>query len=47
MSGIDKGAMLIAGAGQLYQNHASLNKPAETVGMGIYCSPHFVVCLSG
>ena len=39
--------MLIAGGGQAYRNSDSLNYPSQKVGRGIYCSPHFQVCLSG
>ena len=47
MSGLDQGQMLRGGGGQAYQSHQSLNKPAEKVGWGIYCSPHIQIPITG
>ena len=37
--------MLIAGKRQVYEFEDAINNPSEKVGVGIYCSPHFQICL--
>ena len=37
--------MLFPRLGQDYQSSTAINNPSEKIGIGIYCSPHFQVCL--
>lgn len=39
--------MLKEGHGQAYQHHMCLNKPNESVGRGVYFSPHIQIALGG
>jgi len=44
MDGLFKGKMLVPGARQAYSGTNCVNYPNQTVGSGVYFSPHIQVC---
>jgi hypothetical protein len=43
MDGLFKGEMLVPGLGQAYSESKCINIPNQTVGKGVYFSPHLMV----